>query len=340
MITVRGHGGSFVVWGALGVDRVSESVYRLMLDNPGWGVSELSDALGVDAAAVRASLDGLADRALLRPSITDAGVLRPVPPGIALDAMLVRQQADLERRQREIEESRIAVSGMLSAYSMMRPDGHAGGVERVVGLEAIRGRLEELAFRARRESLAFAPGGAQTAANRAAGLPLAEAVLARGVRLRTVYLDSVTNDAGSREHAARLAALGAESRTVPSLPMRMHLVDREVAVVPVDPTDSSLGVVIIREAGALTGLCALFDQVWSAAKPLGEPTVRTADEVVSAQEAALLELLGEGLTDEAAARKLGVSLRTERRMITELSNRLGAGSRFQLGRRAVQLGIL
>ncbi|MFI1935757.1 hypothetical protein ACH44C_00960 [Streptomyces purpureus] len=43
--------------------------------------------------------------------------------------------------------------------------------------------------------------------------------------------------------------------------MRMHIVDREVVVVPLNPEGSSQGALIIREAGALTGFCALFDQV-------------------------------------------------------------------------------
>ncbi|MEV7420700.1 helix-turn-helix transcriptional regulator [Streptomyces sp. NPDC089919] len=326
--------------GVLGLDNESESVYRLMLENPGWGVARIQEELGAERAVVTAALDRLADLELLRPSLADPGVLRPVPPDLALDALLARQQAELARRQQEIEESRIAVAGLLADYSSLRAGRSGAGVERLTGLDAIRARLEELALRARREVLAFAPGGAQTAENRAAGRPLAEAALARGVRLRTVYLDSVANDPGSREHAARLAERGAQTRTVPSLPLRMHIVDREVAVVPLDPADSSQGAVLIREAGALVGFCALFDQVWATASPLGERPVRAADGLALPQEAALLRLLAEGLTDEAAARKLGVSLRTERRMITELSHRLGATSRFQLGQRAAELGLL
>ena len=40
---------------------------------------------------------------------------------------------------------------------------------------------------------------------------------------------------------------------------------------------------------------------------------------------------GEGLKDEAVAKKLGVSVRTVRRKIYELQQRLGADSRFQAG---------
>jgi hypothetical protein len=46
-------------------------------------------------------------------------------------------------------------------------------------------------------------------------------------------------------------------------------------------------------------------------------------------EVLLLTLLADGLKDEAAARALGVSVRTVRRMVAEFMDRLGARSRFQ-----------
>jgi DNA-binding NarL/FixJ family response regulator len=48
--------------------------------------------------------------------------------------------------------------------------------------------------------------------------------------------------------------------------------------------------------------------------------------------------LARGFTDEAAARKLGVSVRTARREAADLLTRLHARSRFQAGARAMALG--
>jgi DNA-binding NarL/FixJ family response regulator len=53
-----------------------------------------------------------------------------------------------------------------------------------------------------------------------------------------------------------------------------------------------------------------------------------------------LKLPAQGLTDEAAAARLGVSHRTARRMMAELMERLGARSRFEAGLRAAQRGWL
>ncbi|WP_223268058.1 helix-turn-helix domain-containing protein [Streptosporangium nondiastaticum] len=61
---------------------------------------------------------------------------------------------------------------------------------------------------------------------------------------------------------------------------------------------------------------------------------------LAGQEEATVRLLAEGRTDEAIAKRLGVSRRTARRIATGLMERLGARSRFQVGVLAVQAGWL
>ena len=72
-------------------------------------------------------------------------------------------------------------------------------------------------------------------------------------------------------------------------------------------------------------------------RPLPEPG---ADTGLTASEQELLRLLGKGLTDEAAAKRLGVSLRTVKRRMEDLMRRLEAGSRFEAGLKAGQRGWL
>ena len=54
----------------------------------------------------------------------------------------------------------------------------------------------------------------------------------------------------------------------------------------------------------------------------------------------LLDALASGSKDEAAARALGMSLRTYRRRVAELMAAVGATSRFQAGLRARELGLI
>jgi DNA-binding NarL/FixJ family response regulator len=54
----------------------------------------------------------------------------------------------------------------------------------------------------------------------------------------------------------------------------------------------------------------------------------------------MMRLLAAGLTDEAAANRLGVSLRTVRRQVRTVMTRLQASSRFQAGYNAAERGWL
>jgi DNA-binding CsgD family transcriptional regulator len=199
--------------------------------------------------------------------------------------------------------------------------------------------LEQLAHKTQYEVLTFAPGGAQSAQALQASKPLDEQLLGRAVNIRTIYLDSVRNDPPTVSYARWLTALGGQVRTVPVLPLRLIVVDRSVAVVPLDPNVTSAGITLLRSPGAVAAMHALFEQVWENATPLGvaQPRVR---QNLTRQDAALLRLLSQGDTDEVVARKLGVSVRTVRRMASELMAELGARSRFQAGVRASERGWL
>lgn len=67
---------------------------------------------------------------------------------------------------------------------------------------------------------------------------------------------------------------------------------------------------------------------------------RRGDREFDAVTVAVVNAMNAGLKDEAAARKLSVSLRTYRRYVAEAMAGLGVATRFQLGVRAAELGML
>ncbi|WP_018349894.1 helix-turn-helix domain-containing protein [Longispora albida] len=314
---------------ALGLDRLAESVYLALLRRPDSGLSDIVGQLGADEAAVRAALDDLARLQLLRMSWEDPEAIRPVSPEVGLAALLAREQTELARRHLEIEESRAAVARLLASHAELRPKMEDPEVERLIGIDAVRDRLVELASSCRWEACSLMPGGAQSAASLEASRQLDADAISRGVRLRTVYLDSVRNDPPTMAYAKWLRELGSEVRTAPTLPLRMLIVDRELALVPVD-SESNSGALLLSGQGIVTALVALFTTVWNTALPLGSSPVRD-DRGLSTQEENVLKLLGDGHTDEVIARQLGVSVRTARRITADLMQRLGARSRFQAG---------
>lgn len=322
---------------ALGLDLPAVSVYRTMATHRSWGVTRIAGHLNVSEEQIRASLNRLAELALVRQSLDSPDQLRPVDPEFGLQSLLQSHQAELLRRQQELLESQATVSSLIAELrSAASPRVE---VEQLVGIDEVHARLERLAERATIECLSFVPGGAQSPASIAAGTPLNEAALNRGVSIRTVYLDSVRNDGPTLQYAQWLTGLGAETRTVPTLPERLLIVDRETALVPLNPDSRGDGAVQLVGAGIIMTLVAFFEHVWAIATPLSQQPARD-EHGVSGQERELLRLLATGLTDEVAAKRLGLSLRTARRIMADLMERLGAHSRFEAGLRAAERGWL
>ncbi|BBC34921.1 putative erythropoiesis-stimulating protein [Streptomyces graminofaciens] len=323
----------------LGLDAVAERVYRALLMRPQAGVAETAAMLGVPEAEVRDALDTLSELALVRGSAEDGGRPRAVSPDIGMEILMARQQAELAAQQQRLEASRAAAAQLISEYAELRPATRHPEVEQLVGLDQIRDRLAALTREVTEEFLAFAPGGPQTTDNMAASRPLNAALLGRRVRMRTVYLDSVRADRPTVEHARWLTSLGGQVRTVPSLPTRMIIMDRRTALIPVSSDDTSAGAVLLTGQGTLSALHALFETTWVAAQPLGD-AVPVDAHGLTGQQATVVRLLAEGHTDDAIAKRLGVSPRTARRIASELMERLEARSRFEAGVRAVQHGWL
>jgi DNA-binding CsgD family transcriptional regulator len=324
--------------GTLGLGPAAESLYRAMIRHPGVGVAELAIELQLTAAQVREGLDELSRLALVTPA-DDGSRLQPLPPEKAMELLLANQQADLIAQQLRIERSRAAAAELIAEWSSVRGREPDVDVERLVGLGEIRDRLARLAREAEEEIMTFAPGGGHDEDDlRASRGPNAE-MLDRGLRLRTIYLDSVRNDPPTLEHVTWLEERGARVRTTASLPLRMVIVDRAAAVLPVDMEDARVGAVVLKGASTVTALCALFESVWQAATPFGGAQPPDPDGL-SPQERAALLFLAQGHTDESIAKRLGVSARTARRLAADLMGRLGARSRFQAGVIAAQRGWL
>jgi sugar-specific transcriptional regulator TrmB/DNA-binding CsgD family transcriptional regulator len=324
---VEGH-----VLSDLGFTAVSERVYRAMLDDPALTAAGIAERLGLPPSDVRAALDQLADLALIRREGGEhAQVVRP---GVGLTALLNKIELEVAAKQRRIEATRETIASIAALHQF---GDRIEETRRIEGLHAIRDRLAELALDARLECLSFTTGGAQRPDTIAAEKPLNQRALERGVAIRNVYQESFRNDPATLAYARWMASLGASSRTVPTLPMRLVIVDRVTALVPVDPEAPADAVHEVRSPGIIAGLLALFEQVWDSGTAFGEQPAPN-DAGLAPQETVLIRLLAAGQTDEAAARRLAVSVRSVQRMTSTIMDRLTATSRFQAGVEAARRG--
>ncbi|MDX2547320.1 LuxR C-terminal-related transcriptional regulator [Streptomyces sp. WI04-05B] len=322
----------------LGLDKKAEAVYRCMLANPEAGIASLGGLTGLSEQEIRATLDQLNELALVRPQNAESENPHAVSPDLGLEILLARQQAELAIHQSRVEESRAAAAELMAQYADMRFQAAANG-NRLTDVHAVREQLASMTRKVRNEVLCFAPNGAHSEESLRAAKPLDGQLLDRGVKMRTVYLDSVRNSPHTQAYAHWLAERGGEVRTAPALPVRMIITDRSCAVISTSTESSGDGAVVITGEGTLAALCALFEGVWLTSTALSAPP-EPDDRGLTPQESQVLEFLYQGLTDETIAKRLGVSQRTARRIANTLMTRLNARSRFQAGAMAVQNGWL
>ncbi|WP_147472856.1 hypothetical protein [Streptomyces triticirhizae] len=171
----------------------------------------------------------------------------------------------------------------------------------------------------------------------APGLRALEAARARGVPARVLLGPRAVR--ASRARLLRLSAGGCEIRVDAGEPREILLIDGVLALIVPPAEAPGQRPTLVRDPSMVGVTCQLLKGTWNTARPLREfhgAVARLRAE--PAQD--VLSCLRDGLTDEAAARRMRVSLRTYRRKVAQIMEELGITSRFQAGRRAAELGVL
>jgi DNA-binding CsgD family transcriptional regulator/sugar-specific transcriptional regulator TrmB len=341
MADIAGNMGEQVLQ-ALGLDPVSVQVYLAMHTTPGADAGQLAEKLSLQVPEVVDALDELSDLTLLRPGLTPADRLRPVSIERALHTLLRQQSVQLTAQAEALRTLQSAMDELLATRSSRSDVLREVDVDALTGTEAIQTRIEALFVHAQESVCSMLPGGPVRKETLDAARQADKETLERGLHVRALYQSSVRSDRRTMEYIRWLTDLGAEVRTAPVIPVRIILIDHTTAVVGHSATPLSFEIFVIRETGILAPLYEFFNLSWQAAEPLGgaEAKVAETEPRPSNQELALLQLLASGSTDEASAKKLGVSVRTVRRMMADLMDRLGATSRFEAGHKATQRGWL
>ncbi|MGW3077317.1 LuxR C-terminal-related transcriptional regulator [Kitasatospora sp. NPDC001132] len=159
-------------------------------------------------------------------------------------------------------------------------------------------------------------------------------LLARGGEVRMLVTGTLLQDEEALAKLTELATAGAQIRVSPcGLPTAV-ITDGLVGLLA---SERNAPLTVISGREAVRAISLLHDAVWTQSTGL-VPDHRgwTADEC----SVRVLQAISQGYTDERAARELGLSVRTYRRHVAALLTRLDAGSRFQAGVRAAQLGLI
>ena len=162
-------------------------------------------------------------------------------------------------------------------------------------------------------------------------------LLDSGVAVLALYEARVARDPEVARYLTDLTGRGADVRVRPGALHRTILVDRRLAVVAAEPGAGGGPAMVVEQPVLVESIARAFAEAWRTATPVG---IGPTDALSYDRILETLRVLADGPTDEAAARRLGVSVRTVRRRVADLMDVFGARSRFELAVRAVRAGWL
>lgn len=324
------------MFSVLGLGEAEERTYRHLVGLPSAGVGELASALGLDLPVARTALGSLETQGLVVRSAATPDRFTASPPELALGSMIVERQQEIRRAELELHS--------LNDLFRQAAAGRVGTdiIDIVRGPQAVAQHFAQLQRGARRTIAAMVKS--EVAVVDAEQNLDEEVAIQRGVEYRVIVESQAFNRPGFAEQAALTAASGEEIRVAENLPLRMLIADGELALLPLHAEGSEgaeVGALLLRPSGLLDAMGALFTLCWQRAQPTYLPAGAAGpagelDEV----DQHLLVLLRAGITDQAMAAQLGISLRTVQRRLQQLMSRAQARTRFQLGISAITRGWL
>ncbi|NUR59798.1 MAG: helix-turn-helix transcriptional regulator [Catenulispora sp.] len=317
------------------------ALYRLACADPAWTEDDVIDRLDLTRDQVRSAVAALAALGLFSPwEATPSGYLA-VDPGAACARLLATQDEQFEGYRRHLTATsqalRHLVADFLGLESARR---EAVSIEVLNTREQLDATLNNLTLLVRRVTCALHSAPVPPPDSFHRSLTRIEALVARGVRSRSIYLERFAAIPYVAEYFKAADEIGAEIRLLPHLPLRMLIYDDTTAMLPIDPVDSFAGALLIRDPALVMSLSAFFEHCWIDATPLhatAAPTESTAF-TCTPQQSAALRMMASGLKDEVIARRLGISPRTLSRLVAEVMERLEVGSRFEAGAKLAHLG--
>jgi hypothetical protein len=197
------------------------------------------------------------------------------------------------------------------------------------GLPNINRFLTAAVGDAEHELLTAQPDGARPADILAEAIERDKRALERGLRMRTLYQHSARHSVATREYVEEVSKHGAEVRTLDEFFNRLIVVDRRLAIVP--GSEGYQVALAIYDASLVAYLVDIFERYWERARGFTDRELSTEREVADDVHNMTVRMLVEGHSDNASAKRMGVSIRTYAGYVASLKTEYGVDTRFQLG---------
>lgn len=323
------------------LDDAEASAYRNAVLLGRFVREEMATTLGVSLEKAAAIEERLKALSLLRSLPGEPEVLLPVSPDAAVADLVGETEGHIRDLQRTVSEVRDQMGTLRSSYFESRQQrNQAEAFDVISDIDALQAMLDEQGERCRLEMLTAQPGGARPSNLLANARPKVLERLARGVRIRHLYQHTARSDLATTAYVQAVTQHGAEVRTTDELIDRIVIYDREVVFLPEQHVGGRVpGAVVVREPTLVAFLCRVYEHLWEGATQF-DPGAEDGAEITDDLKRSIVKLMAQGYKDELVARRLGMSVRTCRRYISQIMLSVDATSRFQAGVNIALIGLL
>jgi predicted DNA-binding transcriptional regulator len=322
---------------SVGLTPVEIRTYRALVMLRESRPNELRRRLGLTVEEAEQAVAALTTLGLV--TTTTNGPLRLVaaPPDVAGEGLLLK-------RMQELQAARMEFVQLADEYRAALPTGTVDKLIEVVPRNAVPQLNDQLNSQAQDEVMWV---NAQPYLAPVDTYVKELDRLAAGVKYRVIYARPLLDEPGMLDVIRRDIRAGEQARVIDKVPLKMGIVDRRVALLPLltGAPSGVAGWLLVHRCALLEALIALFETMWLSALPLDGVVALPVEgdgtgSDLASEDTRLLTLLLAGMTDEAIARQLGMGKRTVVRRVRQLMNRVGVSTRMQLGWKASQLGWL
>ncbi len=329
------------MWDLIGLAQCDESVYRYYIGRPGSTSEEISRATGLQQSVVDSSRVRLIDLGLLR--LEPSGDVWAVPNGPAMVMEMVRNDlhAEYARKRSDLAQIESELTRLTNAQILAASSEQGPHVDWVPSSDAMAMRVTELMCHARTEVAWVDPGSVMPwKAQLERAVPAEVRAAQRGVDVRVICPWQPSGTVRQRpEDTDRGSPIRKRVMSTPEI--ELLIFDRRIAMLAGGRWNGGQNALLVREKLLVHMLYRVFEAWWAQAtdlRPVHTHAGQSAVSEVNSEEKLILRMLGDGYKDETIAKKLGISVRTVRRKISCVLQRMSAESRFQAGVQAAQRG--
>ncbi|WP_326737299.1 helix-turn-helix transcriptional regulator [Streptomyces sp. NBC_01022] len=323
-------------------ERVRQRFYGLIHRNPGWSLEQMAAEAQCSLAEADRACDQLCAAGLLVPASSAPCGYVTVTPKAALTRLFSAEERHTTAHLQHLARIRGAVASLIGDYPRLHDERRESvEIETLPTPALVNAFLEDAGSTCNVRMRSMHPGGPPPEELMDDMLLRDKEMEGRGIRVETLYSRRTAEVPYMAAYLTDAERIGRTARTADYLPLRMILFDDDLAVLPINPQDSSEGASAIHGQALVRSLHALYDYCWHTSAPVRPAAPgSTLGTELDSHDLVVVRMLADGVKDETIARHLGISPRTLSRYMTCLMDRLGVHTRFQAALRVAELQLL